>query len=248
MAFNFNILDFAKDTIGKTKVGAQNASATSYISHFKSILTGDDATFTPANRNHFFVFFTFPTGINSLFQEQEQRELINNSGYLVRDIDAPNFTATKEALDITTPLGAQSLVENGTFGPSGRNFNLSFIDCEIPIFEKVFVPWMKQSLSPTRALTGEDAIRANVYINVYGNDAKTVQFAIKITGAFPNFVDTPKFAYGDGSNEIKVRKVGFKCNEVDIMWDNFIVPELPSTRDEGLLGTLGNYLDLTNII
>lgn len=244
---DFDIMGFAKNVLGNVQKESQNAATTSYVSQFKSLLNDTDDAFSPANRNHFFVFFTFPSGINQLFPDEQQRKMINHAGYLVRSFNAPNFTVTKESLSVESPLGAQSIIDNGTFAPAGREFSLDFLDCELPICEKVFVPWMKSTLNPRRTTTGEDAFKANVYINVYANDGHTVKYALKINGVYPNFVNTPDFKYGD--DDIKTRAVGFKCNEVDVMWDGFIKPDAPkSKKDGGIFGTLDKYLDLKNIM
>ncbi len=193
--------------------------ANDHLKKFKTLVSGADPFYRPAPRYQFFIQFEFEGGNKTFDLTSEE---FNNIGYLVRDIDLPNFVFKEEnQLVIQNPKGSYRVPGEATYLPDDNTVNINFLDTEKPIFEGFFLPWLKSitgNKGYSEGITNKVFPRANIHVYIYDNSNK-LSLHYVIIGAYPNFIASPKLSHSDVG--IPTRSIGFGFNEIDAEDPNY---------------------------
>lgn len=136
-------------------------------------------------------------------------------GYMIQDIQAPNWLIKDGLIPINTPIGMWVAPSNSFVGVDNGVLTLSMFDTEKPIFEEFFLPWMELVVAHSKE---ENAfsysfLKATFYVKVTSSDNNIPLYNYKFHNVFPYVVDARNF--DQKSTEIPVRKVALSCTDME---------------------------------
>lgn len=189
-----------------------------FISKFRSLLAYDSG-FRLAARYQFFVSFSWDGTLAGSVS-------LNDIGYYIQDVEIPDIALHEDNdNDVSNEVGSyKGPGLNSKLQPSNKMFTLTFLDTEVPVIEKTFLPWIREVIRAANS-NKYPFPRAHVYIDFFSCDGNSKLMTYKIKSAYPIFLETPKTSYKEG-NSFKTRKVVFYCNDV-------IIEDLDGVSDTG---------------
>lgn len=157
--------------------------------------------------------------------------------WLVKGVNLPNMKISDGEVILNASNGMPGsyiMPGTGSVEPESNNFSLDMIPTVESPIENFFSPWMEEVMS-MRNNADVPFRRANVFIHVYnenlftrnsklgkvGNiisqagdlfDEVNVKYTYKLSGVYPNFVDTPNLSHEAAMDN---RAVGFSFNKIE---------------------------------
>lgn len=158
--------------------------------------------------------------------------------WLVKGINLPNMKLADGEQILNSGngmLGSYALPGMGSVEPESNSFSLDMIPTVESPIENFFTPWLEEVMS-MRNNANVPFRRANVFIHVYNENLFTknaklgalggaisqagdlfnevnVKYTYKLSGAYPNFCDTPNLSH---EQVMDTRSVGLSFNKIEV--------------------------------
>jgi hypothetical protein len=181
--------------------------------------------------------------------------------WLIKGINLPNMKIAEGETILNSgaqDFGTYVIPGMGVVEPESNNFSIDLIPTVESPIENFFMPWMEEVMS-MRNNSNVPFRRANIFVHVYnenlfstrsklggvGDALNTagelfneinVKYTYKLSGAYPNFCDTPNLSHEGSMDQ---RTVGFSFNKIEYFGNPLVTGALNALKGVGNIPGLG---------